>query len=170
MQTSEVLNDAFGRIQEAAHRTAAGLDADGLTFRPDPDANSIGWLLWHLTRVQDDHLSEVAGREQAWTQDGWHTRLGLALDPSETGFGHSSEQVAQVRIESPGPLLDYHDAVTERTRELLASLDSGDLDRIIDRSWDPPVSVGVRIVSVIGDCLEHVGQAQYVRGLYERRI
>lgn len=169
MLTSDVLADAFGRIREAARSAAAGLGPEGLAFRPDPDANSVAWLVWHLTRVQDDHLSEIADREQAWTQEGWHARLGLPLDPSDTGFGHSSAQVGQVRVDSAEPLLGYHDAVAERTAELVSSLGAEDLDRIIDRSFDPPVSVGVRIVSVIGDCLAHAGQAQYVRGLYERQ-
>lgn len=169
METREILADAFGRVREILHRAAEGLDREGLAFRPEPDANSIAWLGWHLTRIQDDHVSELTGREQAWTSDGWHVRFGMPPNPSETGFGHNSKQVAAIRPETPEIILGYHDAVAARTREYLATIDSQELTRIIDRSYDPPVSVGVRLVSVISDNLQHAGQASYLRGIVDRR-
>jgi hypothetical protein len=69
----------------------------------------------------------------------------------------------------PDVLLDYHNAVHDRTVAYLNTIDAGELDRIIDVRWDPPVSVGVRLVSVIDDDMQHAGQAAYVRGLFERR-
>jgi hypothetical protein len=169
MRTRDLLADAFGRIQQAVRASAEGLTAEDLAFRPDADANSIAWLLWHLTRIQDDHMSEIAAREQAWTSDDWAERFRRPADPTDTGYGHTSEQVATIRPEDPDVLLAYHAAVADRTLEYLAAIDSDDLDRIIDRSYDPPVSVGVRMVSVISDSLQHVGQARYVRGIVERR-
>jgi hypothetical protein len=169
MHTRDVLADAYGRIRQLVHQAAGGLDADGLRFRPDPEANSIAWLVWHVTRIQDDHVSELAGREQAWTGEGWAARLGMRADPAETGYGHTSEQVAAVRPDAPDALLAYHDAVAARTSEYLESIDSDELDRIVDRSYDPPVSAGVRLVSVISDNLQHAGQAEYVRGIVDRR-
>lgn len=169
MGTHEVLIDAFNRVREVLHKAAEGLDQEGLAFRPDADANSIAWLGWHLTRIQDDHVSELSGGEQAWISEGWHEQFGMAPDPSETGFGHSSKQVAAIRPETPEIILGYHDAAATRTREYLATIDSQELDRVIDRSYDPPVSVGVRLVSVISDNLQHAGQARYVRGIVDRR-
>jgi uncharacterized damage-inducible protein DinB len=168
VQTRDLLSDAYGRIQEIVHRSAAGLDAEGLAFRPEADANSIAWLVWHLTRIQDHHLSEIAGRDQAWTANGWAVRLGMPADPDETGFGHTSEQVAAVRPAGPQDVLGYHDAVAARTQQYLETVDAEELDRVIDRSYDPPVSVGVRLVSVISDNLQHAGQAGYLRGIVER--
>lgn len=169
MQTTDVLADAYGRIRHLVHQSVEGLDGEALAFRPEANANSIAWLLWHLTRVQDDHVSEIAGREQAWVSDGWAAEFGMPTDPSNTGYGHSSEEVARVRPEGPDGLLAYHDAVSDRTKEYLATIDADELDRIIDRSYDPPVSVGVRLVSVISDNLQHAGQARYVQGIVERR-
>lgn len=168
METNDVLVDAYGRIRQIVHDVTDGLDAEALAFRPDPEANSIGWLIWHLTRVQDDHVSEIAGREQAWVAEGWAKRLGMEPDASNTGFSHTSDEVAAVQ---PGAenLRAYHDAVHERTLTYLETIDAEELERIIDYGWDPPVSVGVRLVSVIGDDLQHAGQAAYVRGLIERR-
>lgn len=169
MDTPQVLTDAFDRIEHEVETAVAGLDGDGLSYRPDADANSIGWLVWHLTRVQDDHVSEIAGLPQAYVEDGWAERLGLVPDTVDTGYGHTPEQVAAVRFDRADEILAYHRAVSARTRAYLATVTSAELDRIIDRRWDPPVSVGVRLVSVISDDLQHAGQANFVRGMYERR-
>ena len=169
MQSREILMDACGRIRSVVHQAAEGLSAEALAFRPEADANSLGWLVWHLTRIQDDHLSELAGREQAWIEGEWYSQLGMAPDPGETGRGHTSEQVAAVRPSDAAVVLGYHDAVIERSLAYLETVDGDELDRIIDRSYDPPVSVGVRLVSVISDNLQHAGQARYLRGILDRQ-
>ncbi len=166
MNTGDILIDAYGRIRELVHKITDGLDADALAYRPDAEANSIGWLLWHLTRVQDDHVSEIASREQAWIT--WAERFGMEPDPLNTGYGHTTDEVASVRPEA-GVLAEYHDAVHAQTVAYLQTITPDELERIIDHGWDPPVSVGVRLVSVIGDDLQHAGQAAYVKGLLERR-
>jgi hypothetical protein len=168
MDVRELMTEAYGRITQIVRRAVDDLDAERLAFRPEPDANSIAWLVWHLTRIQDHHVSEIAGREQAWTTTGWADRLDMAADPDDTGYGHTPAQVAAVRPAGPGELIGYHEAVAARTAEYIATLDADELDRIVDRSYDPPVSVGVRLVSVLSDNLQHAGQAGYLRGLVER--
>lgn len=165
MGTYDILIDAFGRIREAVSQTLAGLSAADLAFRPDPGSNSIAWLVWHLTRVQDDHLADAFGEAQVWPD--WAERLHLGLPVSDTGYRHTPAQVAQVVAEAP--LLDgYHVAVHDRTVRLLSAAAEEDLQRIVDRSYDPPVTLAVRLVSVIADDLQHAGQAAYLRGLIER--
>jgi hypothetical protein len=168
VETKDILVDAFGRVRGGVHRVTEGLDADALSFRPDPAANSIGWLVWHLIRVQDHHVSDLAQIPQAWTDDGWAARFEMQADPQDVGYGHTSEQVAAVRISTPDILCEYADAVHARTLDYLGTADARELSRIVDTNWDPPVTAGVRLVSVIGDDLQHLGQAAYVRGLYER--
>src|SRR3954468_1802958 len=165
MRSRELLLYAYDQIQETLRRAVDGLSAEQLTARVGPEANTIAWLAWHLTRVQDDHVAEVAGREQVWTTEGFAERFDLPVDPSATGYGFSSEDVARVRVDSPDLLLDYAAAVSARTAESLQGLTDDDLDRIVDRRWDPPVTLGVRLVSVLSDDLQHVGQAAFVRGL-----
>ncbi len=169
MNAIDILLDGYGRVQEAVAQAADGLDADTLNHRLDRDANTIAWLLWHLTRVQDDHVADVAGAEQVWTAQGFADRFALSLPTDDTGFGHSSEQVAAVRVDSPTLLTEYHDAVYEQTVAYLERLDDDDLDVVIDAMWDPPVTLGVRLVSVIADDLQHAGQAAFLRGLVLRR-
>jgi len=168
MNSAEVLVDAFGRVRGAVHRAVEGLTADQLALRLDADANSIAWLVWHLTRVQDDHVADVAAAEQVWLAGGYRERFAVPFDAGAIGYGHSSAEVAAVR--APAELLvEYHDGVHEQTTAYVARLADRDLDRIVDESWDPPVSLGVRLVSVIADDLQHVGQAAFVRGIIERR-
>ncbi|MER6097886.1 DUF664 domain-containing protein [Streptomyces sp. NPDC001728] len=168
MNSAGLLADSFGRVREAVHEAVDGLTDDELAARIDPDANSVAWLVWHLTRVQDDHLADAFGLEQLWDADGWRDRFGLPFPKRATGYGQTSAQVGAVR--APGELLlGYHDAVHARTEELVRSLTNADLDRIVDTAWDPPVTLGVRLVSVIADDLQHAGQAAYVRGVVERR-
>ena len=169
MRSTDPLIDAFGRIREAVHEVVEGLSPEELAYRVDPDANSIAWLVWHLTRVQDDHLADAAGTEQVWLSDGWADRFALPLDRAATGYGHRTDEVAAVRVQSAELLAGYYDAVHERTVAYLERLSDRDLARIVDESWDPPVSLGVRLVSVICDDLQHAGQAAFVRGILQRR-
>lgn len=165
MKSADLLIDGLGRVRDVVHEVASGLTAEQLAYRPTPTANSICWLIWHLTRVQDDHIAEVAGREQVWITEGWATRFGLPRGYAATGYGHSAEEVGEITVASPDVLTDYHDAVHDRSVGFIAAITDADLDRIVDERWDPPVSLGVRLISVIDDDAQHAGQAAYVRGL-----
>ena len=169
MTSAGLLVDAFGRIREVIHRVVGGLTPEQLAFRVDPEANSIAWLVWHLTRIQDDHLAGVAGTEEVWISQGWLERFGLPFDPRDTGYGHGDDEVAAVRVGSGELLVGYYDAVHEQTTRYVERLGDADLARVVDRSWDPPVTLGVRLVSVIADDLQHAGQAAFVRGILQRR-
>ena len=165
---NQVLLEGFQRVQETVTSAVEGLDEEALAFRPDADANSIAWLVWHLTRVQDDHVADVAGGEQVWTVGGWVERFRLPFDVAAIGYGQSSEEVGQVRATAE-MLTGYQDAVHSSTADYLASLQPDDYARVVDERWDPPVTLLVRLVSVLNDTLQHAGQASYVRGLLERR-
>jgi hypothetical protein len=165
MNVSGLLNEAFGRLPELVRSAVHGLTAEQLHWAPAPGANSVGWLVWHLTRIQDDHLAEIMAQDQVWQEGDWAARFGLAPGTLETGYGHSAKQVAAVRPESADVLIEYYDTVAARTSDLLRGLTETDLDRIVDERWDPPVTLGVRLVSVLEDDVQHAGQAAYVRGL-----
>ena len=167
MTSAEILVDAFGRTQENVHEVVRGLTSSQLAEQLAPEANSIAWLVWHLARVQDDHVADAFGVPQVWTEYG--KRFELPFGPAETGYGHSSEQVAQVTVASGDLLTGYHDAVHEQTVRLVAGVTDPDLNRVVDEGWDPPVTLGVRLVSVIDDCAQHIGQAAFIRGILLRR-
>ena len=160
----ELLRDAFTRLIEHADDLVDGLTDDVAYFRPAPDANTIAWLLWHSARVQDAQLSEIAGTEQVWFREGWVDRFDLDLPRDSSGYGHTPEQVAKVRA-SADLLGGYSRAVHTMTLAYVASATAEDLAKVIDKRWTPPVTASARIVSIIDDCAQHLGQAAYVRGL-----
>ncbi|GAB3996972.1 mycothiol transferase [Nocardioides marmoraquaticus] len=172
METRDLLLDHLDRVRELVETTAHGLPLDDAHLRPvlapsgDPAparGNSIVWLLWHTARVQDDHVAALAGVDQAW--DAWAERFALPLDHADIGYGHGDAQVDAVRVDDLTLLVDYHRAVHDLSRAYAERVDAAELDRVVDEAWDPPVTAGVRLVSVVGDCLQHLGQAAYVRGL-----
>jgi hypothetical protein len=167
MDVAAVYLEFYGRVPPLCRLAVDGLDRDALARQVQSETNPIGWLVWHLTRVQDHHVSELLDAEQLWIADGWADRFGRAPKPLDVGYGHSSDDVATFDPVGAELLLEYHDAVDARTREYLAKLTDADLDRIVDRSWDPPVTLGVRLVSIADDSLQHVGQALYVRGMID---
>jgi len=159
MRSTDVLIEAFGRIQALAHEAVDGLTPDQLAFRIDSRANPIAWLVWHAARVQDDHVAGVAATEQVWTAGSWFEQFQLPFGPEATGFGQSTDDVAAVQVRSGELLTGYVDAVHDATLSFLGRVSDDDLDRIVDASWDPPVSLGARLVSVVSDDLQHVGQS-----------
>jgi uncharacterized damage-inducible protein DinB len=165
VQAHEVLIDSFGRLPELVRAAVLGLDAEQLRWAPARGANSVGWLVWHLTRVQDHHVAALLDAEQVWVGGDRAARFGLDPDPRNTGYGHSAAQVAAVHPDSSQTLVDYYDAVHARTVRFLGGVTPDQLDRVVDGRWDPPVTLGVRLVSVVNDDTQHVGQAAYVRGL-----
>ena len=166
MTSAELLADAFGRVRQTVHEVVRGLTSSQLAARLDRDANSIAWLVWHLARVQDDHVAGAFGVPQVWTEYG--KRFELPFRPADIGYGHSSEQVAQVTVSSGDLLTGYYDAVHEQTIRLVSGVTDADLSRVVDEGWDPPVTLSVRLVSVISDCLQHAGQAAFIRGILLR--
>jgi uncharacterized damage-inducible protein DinB len=172
LSSAELLTAAFDRIRETVHSAVEGLSPQQLDYRLDTDANSVGWLIWHLTRVQDDHIAAAFGVPQVWETGGWATRFGLPEETMEIGYGHSPAQVADVsaRVSASSALLtDYHDAAYEQTVKHVSGITDTDLERVVDRSWTPPVTLAVRLVSVINDDTQHVGQASFVRGILLRQ-
>jgi hypothetical protein len=167
--SGDLLIDAFGRIREVVADVVGGLAPDDLAARLDDGANSIGWLVWHLTRIQDDHIADAAGTGQVWTSQGWSKRFELPFTRGATGYGHSPKDVAKFTGISSELLMGYHEAVHDQTVEYIRTLKVADFAAVIDDAWTPPVTLGVRLVSVIADDLQHAGQAAFIRGVLRRR-
>lgn len=160
----DLLRDAFTRLVEHSDELTDGLTEEVSFYRPTPDANSIAWLIWHSARGQDLQVADIAGVEQVWTAQGWVDRFGLDLPRDAMGYGHSSADVGKVRV-SAELLAGYYRAVHAMTLDYVDTLTDGELARVVDDNWDPPVTASVRLVSVIDDCAQHLGQAAYLRGI-----
>ena len=167
MSVSDLLVDGFGRVQEVVHQVLDGLTVEDLCFRADRQANSIGWLIWHLSRVQDDHIADAAGMDQVWLE-GWQQRAALPFAETETGYGQDPAEVNKVRLPADF-LAGYYDATHAQTISFVSGLREADLAAVVDSRWDQPVTLGVRLISVICDDLQHAGQAAFIRGIVQRR-
>ena len=161
----DILRDGFERVRDNVESVLDGLTPEQVLARPGPDANSIGWLVWHLSRVQDSHLADLVGAEQVWSSEGFVERFALPYADDATGYGQSSADVGAFSTTDTALLRDYQQAAHELTLTVLKDLSDQQLGEIIDRRWDPPVTRAVRLVSVVDDTAQHVGQAAYVRGL-----
>jgi len=170
MTSANLLVDSLGRVRETVTDVVYGLNHAQLAYRITTEANPICWLIWHLTRVQDDHIADAFAVPQVWSDQGWAERFGMPASSLETGYGHTSQQVAAVSatISSPELLTDYHDATYEQSVKLLSGVSDDDLERVVDTSWHPPVTLGVRLVSVVNDDMQHAGQAAFLRGILLR--
>ncbi|SDU55093.1 mycothiol transferase [Gordonia westfalica] len=166
MRATDVLVDGLGRVSENVHALLSGLEPEVLNRAPASGANTIAWLVWHLTRVQDAQVADVADTDEVWVSGGWVDRFDLPFSPADTGYGHSADEVARVVVDDAGLLRDYYDATHAASVDYIESLSDSDLDRIVDTNWDPPVTLGVRLVSVVDDDAQHIGQAAYLRGLF----
>ncbi len=170
MEGADFIAEALGKVNAILHRSLEGAPADMLCRMPAPHANSMAWTAWHLTRVHDDHISDLAGLPELWVSDGWHARFGMEAGDEETGQGHTFDEVAAFKVESADVLLAYQDAVLERSKEYLAGLKPADMDRELDEpQYDPLPTLGVRLVSIVSDNTQHAGQVAYLRGYFEEK-
>ncbi|MCH1882790.1 DinB family protein [Agrococcus sp. ARC_14] len=165
MDAVALLTESFSRLPALARVAVEGLTPQQLTTAPADGTNPIGWLVWHLARGQDAQIADVAGTPQVYLSGGWAARFGREPDASDTGYGHDAAAVRSVQPESAQSLLDYLDAVHAATLRYLGTLTGDDLDRVVDEAWDPPVTLGVRLVSIVDDDVQHAGQAAYARGM-----
>ena len=168
MDGRAVIEDGISRGRGVLDRALEGLDADALQYRPAAEANPIGWLAWHIGRVEDMHVADLMGTEQLWTAEGFHERFGMAPDAQNYGTGNTLEQVNEVSAPSVEVLHQYLDAVTARTDAYLAQLSDSDLGRELDEpQWTPRPTVGVRLNSLIHHVAHHGAQVAYLRGLLD---
>jgi hypothetical protein len=160
----ELLRDLFTRLVEHADELTDGLSEETSSYCPAPGANSIAWLVWHSARVQDAQVADIAGMDQVWTGEGWVDRFGLDLPRDDTGYGHSAEQVGKVRADAD-LLAGYYRAVHAMTLDYVTTVTDAELARVVDQRWTPPVTASARLVSIVDDCAQHLGQAAYLRGI-----
>jgi hypothetical protein len=171
MTSAELLVDGFGRIRETVADVLSGLTADQLAYRIDGSANPVSWLVWHLTRIQDDHVAAAFGVAQVWTDHGWASRFGLPAGLMDHGYGHTAQQVDAIRTATASAALlrAYHEETYAQSVKHVSAVTDADLNRVVDEGWTPPVTLGVRLISVLDDDMQHVGQAAFVRGVLLRR-
>ena len=122
MSWQDLMIDGFGRIQEILEHVFEGMSPEIIDTLPKADCNPIGWLGWHLIRVQDAQMADLMGEEQLWTRDGWHEKFHRPADPEDSGFGDTPEKVAAFKSPEMKVVIDYSQATVERSQAYLKTL------------------------------------------------
>lgn len=165
MDALELLRDLTSRPRDAAERLRPDLNPVTLNARPGGHDNSVAWLLWHSGREIDAQLSDLTGAEQLWTAQGFAERFDLGSEGDGIGYGHTPEQARRILVDDADLLLGYLDATLDATVAYLDRLAVAELDEVIDEEWDPPVTRGARLISVVDDAIQHLAQAAYALGM-----
>lgn len=162
MELAEFITGIFMRISQVLETALDGLTEDEINQQPNPECNSIGWMVWHLTRVQDRFIAMLSNNEQVYIAGKWYEKFNRGADPQDIGYGHSSEDLANFKAPDTKTLLDYHYDTLEKTKQYTNRISPGELDRVIDNSRAP--TVALRLTAFISDNLQHAGQVAYLRG------
>lgn len=164
MDALDVLSESATRPLQAAQALRDHLTPQVLNAHVAGHPNTVAWLLWHTGREIDVQIADLIGGEQLWTRGAYPERFNLGPVGDSLGYGHSSDEAAQIKIDDSAALLEYLEGATEMLVHYINTLSEDELDHVIDHDWDPPVTRGVRLVSIIDDAAQHVGQAAYAVG------
>ena len=163
MTLNDFIADALARESEFLLAALDGLTPDELAWQPAPNANSIGWTLWHMVRVEDMWIQFFAQfQTEIWERDGWNDKFGLPT--RDNGFGHTADQVANFPRINLAEFLHYRAAVRQATLDYLATLSPDDM-HIVPRERRPEMSLGAIFRQMLGEFYQHTGQIAYLRGL-----
>lgn len=165
MDALDLLRDLTSRPRDAAERLRPDLNPVTLNARPGGHDNSVAWLLWHSGREIDAQLAGLSGEEQLWTAQGYAERFDLGSEGDGIGYGHTPEQARRILVGDADLLLGYLDATLEAVLAYLDRLTADDLADVIDEEWDPPVTRGARLISIVDDAIQHLAQAAYALGM-----
>lgn len=164
MNAITILHNAATRPAEAAQGLRSSLSSEVLNAHLGGHDNSVAWLLWHTGREIDIQTADLAGTSEVWSRDGYAERTGIGAPGDGVGLGHTPGDAREICSDHGDALVDYVAAATDALLAYISTLTDADLDEVIDENWDPPVTRGVRLISIIDDAAQHVGQAAYAVG------
>ena len=168
MSATETALSALERNWGMVDRALEDVDDAVLGTQPNSQSNSMGWLLWHMTRIVDRFVHTWCQDDpQLWVKGGWSDKFGLEDDVNNKGQGWTEEQVAAWQLPTKNLLVGYYDAVKTAAREYIQSLSASDLERQLTLPPRPTASVGSFLGVMVYDNCVHGGQIAYLRGYYK---
>ncbi len=167
MALKEFIEKCLDQQYAALVKAVEGLSAQELSWRPDAQCMSIGFIVWHSARAQDLMVQTVAkGAPQLWEGE-WAERCGRSpADPMDLGFGFMAEQLEAFQVPPVPVLRGYIDATRANALEHLRGLDDATLEGVRVAS---PLGGQVSLASVyqqmVWELNQHGGQIAYLRGI-----
>ena len=165
MSVKEFIREAMQLTRKDLLDNIRDLTAEELAWRPAPHSNSIGFLAWHITRVEDGWIQRPIQRKlHLWVADKWAERFGMPEEQRDMGYGYTVEQLQAFKTPSLELLLGYSQAVRDAT---LAFLDTWDpaSDAIEVRAPWGTMTVATTFQQLIWELNQHGGQIAYVKGI-----
>ena len=163
MTLNEFIEDAFEKEMGFLIEAVNDLTPEELSWRAGPEANPVGWILWHMLRVEDMWFQFFIQRKpEIWERDGWNDTFSLPT--RDNGFGHTQEQVSTFPSLDRDELMRYGVAVRAETLEYLKGLGPDDFN-VVPREQRPEMSVGAIFRQVVGELYQHQGHISYLKGL-----
>jgi hypothetical protein len=170
MEWKGLILDGYDRMPQELEEVLKGLKKTDLDWQPKTECNSIGWTVWHLARVQDAQIAELMNEEQVYLKQKWYAKFERPTDPKDTGFGDTPQDVASFKSPSANVLSGYIRSTIDQSKTYINAISNTELDRVLDEPWfQPRPTVAVRLVSILADGHQHIGEASYIRGLLKAK-
>ncbi len=158
------LKSTYDECLEELKNAVDGLSEPETYSQPTPHSNHIGWLVWHMARVEDYWINGVlrdAG--QVWNRDGWDEKFGM--DPEDRGAGQTIEEVMAMPHIKLAELLAYFDAVRAETGPVIETLDEETLARKIEHPRFGVITASWLVGHMVVEEAQHTGQVALIRGM-----
>jgi hypothetical protein len=166
MPISDFILDMLDRMQQAVMEAVDSLSREELAWRPEPEANPIGFILWHQLRCEDAFVQGLIQRKtQVWVTEKWYQKLNLPENPMDNGYGYTAEQVAVFPILELSDLSGYAEAVRSRTLEYLKGVPPDKFDEVIQAGVFKGLAISKVFSLLLCEITQHIGQIAYLRGL-----
>ena len=164
MELTDFIQAALQGTQRGVKRATDGLTPHELVWRPGPEANSIGVILFHMARSEDTFLqATIQHKTTVWESEKWHETLNIAA--TDSGARYTTEQVSVFKVPELKEHLAYADSVRAKTNEYLKELTPAKCDQKVSWGTTGESTVGSLLALVVNHSAQHVGEMSYLRGL-----
>ncbi len=162
MEAKELILRSLEQSQRFLTRALDGLTQEEVAWSPNAECNSIAFILWHMTRVEDLFVNRVIQREkELYEAEGWQEKLGTPVK----AYGYTLEELKAWPVPKLEVLRAYANSVREKTLSFLQSVTPEKLSEEVIRPNRPPDSVGASLGHMSTEIALHVGQIAYLRGV-----
>ncbi|MDY6892490.1 MAG: DinB family protein [Chloroflexota bacterium] len=167
MKINEFIEQTLKMAQRGLRKSVEDLNPGELEWKPGPESNPVGFILWHMARAEDAMINSIArgGQPQLWETEKWHEKSGMSADANDTGLMYTAEQVASFKIPELSVLLDYQDAVRGQSLEYVRGMEPANFEEKVQFPFGPEITKGRMFTMLISEVYQHWGQIAYLRGL-----
>jgi hypothetical protein len=159
----EFLTTMIAEFHGALMEDVKTLTPQNLKWKPAPQANPIGFLLWHYMRTEDNLVTGLQGKPAIWETEKWYEKMGL--DAKAQGTGFKEPDVDKIAVLPLADLVAYAERVSRNTQEYLKTLDDVKLDFAPDPAR-PRRTIGALLRNfLLAHGWWHLGEIKYIKGL-----